>query len=544
MQYVSNKGVDMLPLNSIKSTMSIGVTVFAVCLFSVVHSANGGHVDDEDIFPPVVNGDALRGLSTVNSAESMGSGRITFGFFAPWYKQSIGSLQAPNTGASVFTGAGSFSYGVNSYVDLFASVAGFGLSHYTRNEQSAGLGTIRAGVQGSLPFPRHSFLRMGAQTAIIGGTSQNQINNYQADGYNYFETRTGYDFSGKVMQTMQGGSEDWGIKTHLNAGGVVSINKNDPALMLLGAGVQGNLGFVVLGAEINSRTRFSDISMGTDPLWVTPSMSIRTPVNVNAMFGVDITLSADRPNNAPRALEPYRVFGGLAVSIDALAGRRNAEFSRKQKAEAERLALAQKAINDSIALVNEKINGQIQLDSLQQSADNEAAALAAITASNAEVLAQKAEADSLALVQAGVDLALEKDKRSDAEKKLLSTGELLLDAVYFESGKTVVSINSKPYLNIIGKMLLKYPKLQIEVAGYTDNTGSADFNLNLSQRRAEAVRNYMIITSPALASYLSARGYGVNNPIADNATKDGRQANRRVVLHVINVSALPAYSQQ
>ena len=55
---------------------------------------------------------------------------------------------------------------------------------------------------------------------------------------------------------------------------------------------------------------------------------------------------------------------------------------------------------------------------------------------------------------------------------MLSTGELLLDAVYFMSGKTFLSDNSKPYLNIIGKMLLKYPKLQIEAKGHTDNIGA------------------------------------------------------------------------
>ena len=85
---------------------------------------------------------------------------------------------------------------------------------------------------------------------------------------------------------------------------------------------------------------------------------------------------------------------------------------------------------------------------------------------------------------------------------MLSTGELLLDAVYFKSGKAIISINSKSYLNIIGKMLLKYPKLQIEVGGHTDNIGSQASNFILSQNRAEAVRNYLIEVAPALSSKL------------------------------------------
>jgi len=479
----------------------------------------------------------------------MGAGRITFNFVVPWYRQEIGYLTTPNAGANIFTLAGAFSYGVNNYIDLFVSAAGFGISNSTSNERKSGLGTIRAGAQGSLPFPRSSFLRIGGQTAIIGGTSQRQINTYRADGYNYFETRTGFDFLGKLMQTIQAGSEDMGFKLHVNEGGVINIKNNEPALFLLGAGAQANLGFVVLGTEINSRTRFNDMSIGTDPLWVTPSIHLRTPYGVNAMGGVDISLSADRPDNEPRALEPYRVFVSMAFSMDMLANRRNREFAQKQKAEREKLALENKAArsanqvrsltmqatDDSVALANEKKDSRMQMAAMQQQAEDKARA--------AEVLAQKATADSLALMQAGSDLAEEKEKRSEAEKQLLSTGELLLDAVYFNSGKTVISINSKPYLNIIGKMLLKYPKLQIEVAGHTDNIGGVEYNIGLSQGRAESVRNYLVQTEPALSSNLNSHGYGMSMPTADNNTKDGRLANRRVELRVINKDALLEYSE-
>jgi OOP family OmpA-OmpF porin len=505
------------------------------------------------MFSPVVNGEAVRGLSTIGSAEPMGAGRITFSFMAPWYQQRIGYLSSPNAGANVFTGNGAFSYGVNSYVDLFASLSGFALSNYSSTEKSSGIGTIRAGAQGSLPFSRYAFVRMGGQAAIIGGTSQNQINTNRSDGYNYFETRTGYDFLGKLMQTIRSGSEDWGLKLHVNEAGVISINKSDPALFLLGAGLQGNLGFAVLGAEINSRTRFNDMAIGTDPLWVTPSLHIRTPYQMNAMAGVDISLSADRPSNDPRALEPYRVFGALAFSFDLLAGRRNAELAQKQKAAKEKAALEYKAaqsakqvksltvksVNDSIALDSEKTARRMQMDFMQRKADDEARENKA----TADVLAKKATDDSLALIQSAVNLAEEKEKRSDAENQLLSTGELLLDAVYFETGKSFLSINSKPYLNIIGKMLLKYPKLQIEVAGYTDNIGSKASNLTLSQSRAEAVRFYLTEVAPALSSYLNAHGYGMSMPKADNGTKEGRIANRRVELRVLNKDALQEYSQ-
>ena len=539
----------MLRKKSITSTCATAVAAFAFCpLFAI----NAQPSETAPLYSPVVNADGLRGLSSVSSAESMGEGRITFSFTLPWYEQKIGYLNAPNTGANIFTGAGSFSYGVNSNVDLFGSINGFASSNYTTSGNRSGIGTVSAGAQGSLPFPDNAFIRMGGQAVLLGGTSQNQINTYRSDGYDYFETRTGYDFMGKLMQTFLSGGEDFGVKLHLNEAGVFDINKSDPALLLLSAGLQGNAGFAVLGLEINSRTQFNDMSFGTDPLWVTPSLHIRTPYQMNAMLGVDIALSTDRTVGDPRALEPYRVFGSLAFSFDMLAGKRNSELMQKQAAEREKLAMENKAagsanqvraltmksFDDSMALANEKQNGRMQMDSMQRKASNDSIANKAA----ADVLVKKAAADSLALIVAASNLAEEKSKRTDAENKLLSTGELLLDAVYFETGKTIISINSKPYLNIIGEMLAKYPKLQIEVQGHTDNIGGQEYNVTLSQGRADAVRNYLIDVSPVLSSTLSAHGYGMSLPKTDNSTKEGRLINRRVELRVTNKDALLQYS--
>lgn len=157
-------------------------------------------------------------------------------------------------------------------------------------------------------------------------------------------------------------------------------------------------------------------------------------------------------------------------------------------------------------------------------------------------MAAKARQDSLALVESRKNLELEKSKRSDAEKQLLSTGLLLLDAVYFETGKTDISINSKPYLNIIAKMLTKYAKLRIEVAGHTDDVGSDASNQRLSQGRAEAVSAYMSSVAPELSNMLSARGYGESMPKADNKTADGRKHNRRTELQVLNKEVLREYN--
>lgn len=77
------------------------------------------------------------------------------------------------------------------------------------------------------------------------------------------------------------------------------------------------------------------------------------------------------------------------------------------------------------------------------------------------------------------------------------------------------------------------PGIDAEVAGYTDNTGKPAYNVKLSQRRAEAVMKYLV-DHGIDASRLTAKGYGAADPVASNATKQGRAQNRRVELRIIN----------
>jgi len=71
------------------------------------------------------------------------------------------------------------------------------------------------------------------------------------------------------------------------------------------------------------------------------------------------------------------------------------------------------------------------------------------------------------------------------------------------------------------------PELAVEIRGYTDNVGKAAANKKLSLRRAEAVRSWLVMQGID-SMRISAKGYGPENPIADNATLEGRQKNRRI----------------
>jgi OmpA-OmpF porin, OOP family len=81
----------------------------------------------------------------------------------------------------------------------------------------------------------------------------------------------------------------------------------------------------------------------------------------------------------------------------------------------------------------------------------------------------------------------------------------------------------------VADFMASYPSANAEIEGHTDNAGAADYNVKLSQDRADAVRQYLISTYHIAASRLTAKGYGPSKPIADNKTKEGRAKNRRVV---------------
>lgn len=113
-------------------------------------------------------------------------------------------------------------------------------------------------------------------------------------------------------------------------------------------------------------------------------------------------------------------------------------------------------------------------------------------------------------------------------KKLDHTESIALN-VKFASGKAEVTAAYMDEIVKVAEFMKQYPTVSGTIEGHTDNTGSAAFNKTLSQHRADAVRQVLIDSYGIDASRLTAVGYGEDKPIADNATADGRQLNRRVV---------------
>ncbi len=105
--------------------------------------------------------------------------------------------------------------------------------------------------------------------------------------------------------------------------------------------------------------------------------------------------------------------------------------------------------------------------------------------------------------------------------------EKAMQGIEFESGKATIKKKSYPLLDQIAAIFNENTNYIIEVQGHTDNTGKEDANKLLSQKRADAVRDYMIAKGVDFQR-MTAVGYGQDMPIADNATKAGRAKNRRV----------------
>jgi lipid-binding SYLF domain-containing protein len=109
------------------------------------------------------------------------------------------------------------------------------------------------------------------------------------------------------------------------------------------------------------------------------------------------------------------------------------------------------------------------------------------------------------------------------------TGRAALSEVRFATAKAEILPDSEPALMDAAKALQDHPDWKIRVEGYTDNSGNPESNQELSERRAEAVLDWLV-KHDISPKRLSAQGYGDADPIADNSTPEGRAQNRRVDL--------------
>jgi outer membrane protein OmpA-like peptidoglycan-associated protein len=221
---------------------------------------------------------------------------------------------------------------------------------------------------------------------------------------------------------------------------------------------------------------------------------------------------------------------------DAEAARAQAEQARAQaeqarlqaqqaQAEAERMkqeaqAAAQEAARQKEAAEKAKAEALAQQQVLAVEADKARAAAAQSESLRQQAEQEKAELRARLLQQLNSILATR-----DTARGLIAN----MSDVLFRSGSFELLPGARERLAKVSGIILAYPSLHVAVEGHTDSVGSDEYNQNLSEQRAESVRDYFVQQGIS-GSAIEARGFGKTEPIASNDTPEGRQQNRRVEL--------------
>jgi len=147
-----------------------------------------------------------------------------------------------------------------------------------------------------------------------------------------------------------------------------------------------------------------------------------------------------------------------------------------------------------------------------------------------------AKADGYISISDNIDLTKNgsyQEIRKDLFLAPIEIGQVInLKNIFFEFNQAQLSMDSYPELDRVIEALNNNPKMEIEINGYTDNIGADDYNLKLSEDRANAVHQYLI-DKGINKIRIAFKGHGKLNPIDDNQTEEGRQNNRRVEFTIV-----------
>jgi outer membrane protein OmpA-like peptidoglycan-associated protein len=253
--------------------------------------------------------------------------------------------------------------------------------------------------------------------------------------------------------------------------------------------------------------------------------------------------------------------GNTPIRTASRAATQSAEDARVlsiQKKNDERAAAERQAERDRTQAATQKAQ-EAQAAASQAEAQQQAAQQAADQARQQQLAAQQAteqaRAQQQALAQQAADARAQADRAEQARlqteqqaaqqreklrqqlNQVLQTRETAqglvanMPDVLFDFNKSTLKPAAKERLAKVAGIILAYPDLQLKIDGYTDSVGGEQYNQQLSEERAASVRDYLI-SQGVSANNVIAQGFGKNNPIASNASPEGRQQNRRVEMLV------------
>jgi outer membrane protein OmpA-like peptidoglycan-associated protein len=214
-----------------------------------------------------------------------------------------------------------------------------------------------------------------------------------------------------------------------------------------------------------------------------------------------------------------------------------AETLRRQEADQARAAALQ-AQADAERLRKQAEEAAAQAAKNQQDAEAaRAAALAQQQAAEAAAEAARKAADQALKEKADIRAQLLAQLNQVLQTQDTARGLIVnMSDVLFDFGKYTLKPEAREKLAKISGIVMAHPGLNLQVEGYTDSVGSDQVNQQLSERRADTVKDYLI-QQGVPGSAVTAQGFGKTNPVATNDTAEGRSKNRRVQL-VVNGEAI------
>ena len=241
---------------------------------------------------------------------------------------------------------------------------------------------------------------------------------------------------------------------------------------------------------------------------------------------------------AERALQEQKVAAAKSDAERETNQRILAETERRQALEREQAAkeqaeqearLRQRAETQQALLAQARADAETMLASarLDQARAQADAAASRDAAAKAEAAHQKSEEERIAL----------RTQLREQLNKILQTQDTArglivnMSDVLFDFGQYTLKPGAREKLAKMSGILVLHPELRVQVEGHTDSVGSDDFNQTLSEKRAQAVRDFLV-TQDVDGNSITAKGFGKTRPVVSNDTAEGRQRNRRVELVV------------
>lgn len=266
-----------------------------------------------------------------------------------------------------------------------------------------------------------------------------------------------------------------------------------------------------------------------------PQLAGRAPV---AMKDAEIAVRAAETPTDDLALARHRVViaDRKVETARAQAQARYAEDQRAALADEREAARLASRTREADSARRAATSARADADSAnrQAAAARSDAALAQDQAAAARMATEVARSDAALAAQQAADLQAqiaELNARATDRGLVVTLGDVL-----FATGRATLRGGAPADLDKLGAFLNKYPERTVLIEGHTDSVGSAELNLGLSQRRADAVKAYLVGRGVA-AGRLTASGKGESSPAADNDSVTGRQQNRRVEVIISNTTA-------